>query len=78
MAPGGVRGYLRGMESRSDLRQELEAAIADTQRRIAAAQLREGSGFPVNGVWRDKNLAKLRQTLADLEKALSNVSADDA
>jgi hypothetical protein len=66
------------MESPSDLRQELEAGIADAQRRIAAAQLREGSGFPVNGVWRDKNLTKLRQTLADLEEALSNVSADDA
>ena len=66
------------MESASDLRHELEAAIADTRRRIAAAELREGSGFPINGVWRDKNLGKLGKTLAELEEALSNVSADDA
>jgi hypothetical protein len=78
VAPDRPRGYLLGMESPSGLRQELEAAIADIQRRIAAAHLREGSGFPVNGVWRDKNLAKLRQTLADLEGALSSVSSDDA
>jgi len=78
MAPDRARGYLLGMEPPSDLRQELEAAIADTRRRIAAGQLREGSGLPVNGVWRDKNLVRLRQTLADLEEALSNASAADA
>jgi hypothetical protein len=78
MAPDRARGYLRGMESAADPRHELEAAIADTRRRIAAVELREGSGFPINGVWRDKNLGKLRKTLAELEEALSNVSADDA
>ena len=78
MAPDRARGYLRGMESASDLRHELEAAISDTRRRIAAAELREGGGFPINGVWRDKNLGKLRHTLAELEEALSNVSAGDA
>jgi hypothetical protein len=66
------------MESAADPRHELEAAIADTRRRIAAAELREGSGFPINAVWRDKNLEKLRKTLAELEEALSNLSADDA
>jgi len=78
MARLGARTYLPNMESVSDLRHELEAAIADTRRRIAASELREGSGFPVNGVWRDKNLGKLRQTLAELEEALSNASADDS
>jgi hypothetical protein len=66
------------MESATEPRRELESAIADTRRRIAASQLREGSGFPINGVQRDRNLGKLRQTLNELEQALSNLSADDA
>jgi hypothetical protein len=78
MARIGAPAYLEVMESASDQRHELETAIADTRRRIAAAELREGSGFPINGVWRDKNLGKLRKTLAELEEALSNVSADSA
>ena len=78
MARIGAPAYLEVMESASDLRRELEAAIADTQRRIAAAQLREGSGFPVNGVWRDKTMGTLRATLTELEDALSNLDADVA
>jgi len=66
------------MESASDLRQELEAALADTRRRLAATRLREGSSFPVNGAWRDKNLGKLHQTVNELEEALSNLSGEDA
>jgi hypothetical protein len=69
------------MESAPDLRRQLEVAIADPQRRIRATEFGVGGAtgdFPINAVWRDKNLGKLQHRLAELEEALSNLEADDA
>jgi hypothetical protein len=65
------------MESTSELRRELETAIAGVRRRIDAAEVRTGSGFPVQAMWRDKSLAKLRRTLAELEEALSDLDVEN-
>ena len=78
MAPSRAHGYPRSMESASDLRKELEGAIATTRRRINAAELELGRGFPVEAVGRDRVLNRLRHTLAELEQALANVETGDA
>ena len=65
------------MVAASNLRQELEGAIADIRRRIDASEVRAGSGFPVQAMWRDKSLDQLRRTLAELEQALADLQAGD-
>jgi hypothetical protein len=76
MVPVATRGYLRGMESRAQLRAELVDAITNVRRRIEGAQIFVGIGR--GQMTRDLRLGKLRHTLAGLEEALANLEADNA
>jgi len=66
------------MESKAELRRELQSAIANVRNRIEVGQVLEGAGRIHIAVLRDHRLSELRQTLSELEQALAELGGDDA